>query len=669
MCGICGIAVFDKAKPLANTLKQMNYAIRHRGPDDEGFALVRKTDTPLFFSGLSSPQIIKDTIPNIESGLNVESMIGVAHRRFSIIDPTPDAHQPWFDKAGGNILSFNGEIYNYIELRHELENLGSGPFLTNSDTEVVARAYSVWGEACFEKFNGFWAIAIVDLKRRLLILSRDRIGKKPLYLFRPDSNTLLFSSEIRSIMKGAKGGPHSFKVDNDAMLLYLLYDRRNTIKGCMWQEIELLPPAVIRKISLDTGKYTDNCFWQLRNDRYSKSDISFQDAQDEFLKLFNTAVKVRLRADVPVCANLSGGLDSSSIVATAQRSLGLKKILETNTVRHYNAPKIDEGDFAKIVANYVGCKHQDNFISSDECWSHFDFLVEAFEEPVHSMVFITQWMGWTAMAKLGFKVLLNGSGNDEIMAGYPYLTDIEDYEALNRLDLKRYFSARPPWVFRQQLRLVKHFLNGQVFPGVSNPLRHIWGGVDRRKHHVNYEPDVFSRFFNHEFLNKTDDFHREFDSMFFSANQSISTRMANDVTCLRIPFWVNAMDKCMMEIPVEVRYPFLDYKLIDFLFKLPVDYLYSQGWTKYILRKSMDNMLPSSILWKKKKMGFVAPQEKWLKAQQNRVENLLSNNREKLGKFVQVDSILSNLLDVPEDMLWRIVNIAKWLEIFEPKCE
>ncbi len=176
MCGICGITFFGDSRQCAENLFKMNRSIKHRGPDGEGFALISPQWDVNLFSSSDSPDIIRETLPPVENAYSSSVLAGLAHRRFSIIDPTPAGHQPWYDEVGKTVLVFNGEIYNYIELRDELKRLGHGPFRSNSDTEVLSIAYRAWGLDCFSRFNGFWTIALIDIQKHSLVFSRDRFG-------------------------------------------------------------------------------------------------------------------------------------------------------------------------------------------------------------------------------------------------------------------------------------------------------------------------------------------------------------------------------------------------------------------------------------------------------------------------------------------------------------
>ncbi len=669
MCGICGITFFNNSRPCAEGLFNMNSSLKHRGPDGEGFALVLPEETVKLFSSSDSPDTIREALPSIEEAYGLSAKAGLGHRRFSIIEPTAAGHQPWYDENGKTILVFNGEIYNYVELREELNQLGFGPFRTNSDTEVLSVAYRAWGANCFQHFNGFWAIALYDLQKRQLLLCRDRFGKKPLYLYRHGSDVLYFSSEIRSIMSVVPGGRKSFTVDWESALLYLLYDRRNTLKGVMWKDIELLPDATLRCINIDSGQYKDVKYWSFPKQRKSERALPLKEAIEGFKDVFYEAVRLRLRADVPLAANLSGGMDSSSVVAVAQNILGADNKLETDLIRYRDAPELDEHEYANAAAQFVGSNHRENFISSGHSWSFFESMIEAVEEPVHHMGFFTQWLGWKAFTDQGIKVILHGACGDELLCGYPWLVEIDDLDSLNRLNFRRYYQTHPFFSIGEQKKVLRNIIGGRVFPRLTNPLRSLAGKIDYRVFCNEYTPQIFNNFFNHDFMKRANVINMTFNRRCVHADANLSNRIRADFEWLRIPYWCNTMDKSMMEIPVEVRMPFLDYRLVEFTSRLPISYIYRNGWTKYILREAMEGLLPPKVLWRTQKQGFLAPTRKWLDYHQSDVEDLLHRTKSTLSAFVNIDAVIRDYRTIPYKVLWRITNLAKWLEVFTPQID
>ena len=660
MCGIAGIINLTGNPIKIDRLVQMSANQGHRGPDDEGVVLINGSEKQFAYSGNHSSSVTKSKYPNIDSGKSAGSFIGVAHQRFSILDTTEAGHQPWINKENNTIMVFNGEIYNYIELRKELEELGHGPFVSKTDTEVVSFAYQAWGRDCFKKFNGFWAIAIIDMDRSLVTFSRDRFGKKPLYIYYSDEGEIYFSSNIKAILTAFEDEQKKFEVNEDSVFLYLAYDRRNTLTTSFWNDIRLLDAASTRVVNLKDRSESDYKFWVLPNKRRLKSEITFKQAVKNFRDLFDDAVKIRMRSDVPIAANLSGGMDSSAIVASAQKCLGTKDKLHTCVIRYNDAPALDESSFAKVVADFSGTNHEILTVTSEDVWKHMDHLIDAFEEPVHSLAFMTQWLGWKATREKGVKVILHGAGADEMLSGYTYLTDIADVQNLNNFEFLKFLSGSHARSFKKNLSVVKKLFQGFLFPNVTNPLRVMLGKSDRRLDNQYYDEQDFNKWFNHDFHKKSRTVQDKFNSVLLKFDKALEKRMHADITMLRIPYWVNAMDKSMMDIPVEVRMPFLDYRVVEFLFSLPIDYLYSKGWTKYILRSSMEDDIPDSIIWRKNKIGFTVPKEKWLNTHKSHIQDSIFKNREFLEKYINLQRLENSIHEFPANLLWRIVNLAMW---------
>jgi asparagine synthase (glutamine-hydrolysing) len=662
MCGIAGIINIVGNPIKIDRLVQMSAAQIVRGPDDEGFVLIDDSKKQYSYAGENSSDITKSKYPNINAGKSIDSVIGVAHQRFSILDVSEAGHQPWINNDNNTVLVFNGEIYNYIELRKELEELGFGPFTSKTDTEVVSFSYQAWGVDCFKKFNGFWAIAIIDLECSLAIFSRDRFGKKPLYVYSSNDGEVYFSSNIKAILTAFEDEQKKFEINEESIFLYLAYDRRNALTSSFWKDIKLLDPATTRVINLKDGNETEFKYWVLPNQRQSKSEIPFEQAMEKFRELFDDAVRIRMRSDVPIAVNLSGGMDSSAIVASAQKCLGTKEKLHTCVIRYNDAPELDESHYAQAVADFCGTNHEVLTVSSDDVWTCMDHLIDAFEEPVHSLAFMTQWLGWKATRDKGKKVILHGAAADEMLVGYSYLTDIADIQYLNKLEFSNFISGCRGKSLKKNLSIGKKILQGYVYPGLTNPIRKILGKTDRRFFNQYYNKGQFDKWLDIAFLEKSSLIHEKLNKKLLEADKSVEKRMYEDITMLRIPYWVNAMDKSMMDLPVEVRMPFLDYRVVEFLFSLPTDYLYDKGWTKYILRRSMETDLPDSITWRKNKMGFTVPKEKWLNTHKEHIQSTISKNRDFLESYVNLESIENSMHDVPSNLLWRIVNLAMWAE-------
>ena len=663
MCGIAGFINFGNSEVSWKVLKSMTQSIAHRGPDDVGYALWDHDYKIHFLSDDDSAEAVQNALPNINSyhSEKIRYRIGFAHRRFSIIETSTKGHQPFVHNETINVLTFNGEIFNYIELREELESAGFGPFHTDTDTEVILVAYAAWGESCFRKFNGFWSLVLFDRIRMKLVFSRDRFGKKPLYT-RWVGETLYFCSEIRGL--SVNGYFPSLKLNHNAAMLYLFFDRRNTIESCIWEEIELMPPGHIAILDIKTHDWISKEYWEYPNNRKTELELPLNEAIQGFKQRLKNAVSLRLRADVPLCANLSGGIDSSAIVCLAQSILGNQSQLHTNLIRYSDAPELDEDYFANKVSNFAGTNHQELIINSADFIEDFLEVANILEEPVHTPAFFTQFKAWKLLHDQGYRVVLHGSAADELLLGYQYSQDVVELNLINNLNFSSFKKVSDKNLnINKILRLTKRFGQGQLFPNISNQLRNIIGLPDRRKVIIEDISSLFLRYFHSDFVMETLEARRILNSLIIDSNKHPSLRIKSDFETLRIGFWNNVMDKSSMHVPIEIRMPFMDFELINYAMQVPVSYLYRDGWSKYILRKSVDDLVPSEVNWCKKKRGFTAPIRQFLNGQSSAILELLSNTRDETKGIINIDNVLKNYDTIPERMLWRIINLCACLKV------
>ncbi|HEY6333077.1 MAG TPA: asparagine synthase (glutamine-hydrolyzing) [Blastocatellia bacterium] len=579
MCGIIGYILNQPSSYSSpDLLQSMAREIAHRGPDDEGFTLIsRMTGRRAYFSGNSSPRDIRVSIPSIEhaaawSQTNRPDLY-LAHRRFAIISPTPEGHQPFFDGDNDVVVNFNGEIYNYIELRAELKAAGS-TFQTATDTEVLAGAYRVWGHGCFEKLNGMWAVAIYDFRKRLLLLSRDRTGERPLYWVR-NSKGIFFASEIKSLIQDDSVYPNR-GVNEKAVHNFLHQAVADFDTETFFDGIESVPAATIVTIDVE-NKIDSRRYWRVPSGPRAAGGRSEGDLVQELKDLLKDSVELRLRADVPVNVALSGGLDSSSIVAAGAEIR--QDQLDTYTVR-FDEPEWNEWPYAAAVAEMHRVR---NFVAEPQTnwtWDYMARFVISMEEPFHAPDLVSDHVVRRILASQGIKVSLSGIGGDELFAGYEY------YRGLYAGDLKR--SGH--WVAG-----LRELLSASEKSPISAAKQLTVGRLRALR-----TPPDFDGFAAEAIAPASRQLVRDLP-------QTIEARLQADVEWVLLPYWLRAGDKSSMAIPIEVRYPFLDHRLIEFAAALPLSYLIRDGWLKWILRKAMENVLPQSVVWRRKKMGFPAP--------------------------------------------------------------
>jgi asparagine synthase (glutamine-hydrolysing) len=530
MCGIAGIVVKDDNHLKISDLKKMTDTIAHRGPDSEGF------------------------------WISDEQNIGLGHRRLSIIDLSSDSDQPMHSSCGNYVIVFNGEIYNYLELKQELISQGE-LFSTNSDTEVLLKLYSLEKEKCLSKLDGMWAFAIWDKKEKTLFCARDRFGEKPFHYYQ-NEDTFYFASEMKALW--AAGVP---KLINDKMLS--LYKKNGAIHNpdqlneTFYKNIFRLEHSHWMKTNsngeLIIQKYYD-IDW--KNQSY---DGTFEEAQLKFEMLFSESLKRRLRSDVKVGTSLSGGLDSSVIVTNIAKKT---KELLTFSAR-FKGYKKDESIYIDEIINKTGVKGVSVYPNGDGMFDEFDKLCFHQEEPFGSASIYAQYKVQQLAKDNDVTVLIDGQGADEILGGYIF-----------------YYNSHI-----KRLNSLKKF--------TLENIKEQWRYIDFHGHLKGLKKNIYKYFFI--FLKQKNTKTEPLNKLLYD-----STMKGPLQDLLRYA------DRNSMAHNREIRLPFLSKDLVEFCFSLPDDYKLKMGWTKFIMRKTFDKNLPSNVCWRKEKVGFETPQESWL---------------------------------------------------------
>lgn len=627
MCGIAGC--MDLAgRPISRGLIQaMADAIRHRGPDDEGYVLIdARTGTSQVFAGRDSPRAVRSSMPLFDRHIeNAAANIGLAHRRFAIIDLSAAGRQPFFSGDRSCCLVYNGEIYNYLELREELERAGVR-LRTQSDTEVLIEAYRLWGTDCFPRFNGFWALALYDFRRRRLILSRDRLGKRPLYWTRRGER-IYFASEIKALLQVSEIARER-AVNREALWHWCVNGLRDLEQTTFFEGIYNLKPASWAEVGPD---FPGNArtFWTLPPRRLRESELGVDEAARRVRETLADAVRIRMRADVPIGFELSGGLDSSTVVALASRVSSHP--VTTYTVR-FREPGWNEEPYARTVARRFGTDYRVIDPPLDTFWQGIGAFTALQEEPYHSPNLQTSQVIWSYMRAEGTKVTLTGSSGDELFAGYSRYYWKAQFENLARGRFRHFARNARHWsedhaVLPQFAREVVHALGLRRAARAARRLL----GRDR-----DYLIDV------------------PFPSRRYEAG-TLTECLRADITNTLIPYWLMSGDKTLMGVPFEGRCPFLDYRVVEIAARLPITYLIRDGWHKWILRKAMEPHLPSEVVWRRAKMGFPFPYESFFRANRHIVALVLSEARNPW-----VDARKKEI--VARD--WRAVSFLLWYEYF-----
>jgi asparagine synthase (glutamine-hydrolysing) len=607
-----------------HTLLRMSRALAHRGPDDEGFALIAEGDHRVY-AGEHSQPAVRTTYPIFDGAtVNTDAFIGLAHRRFSIIDLSPGGHQPFVDRQRSCLTVFNGEIYNYLELRHALASCGV-QFYTQSDTEVVVEAYKRWGTDCFGHFNGFWSLALYDFARHHLLLSRDRFGKKPLYWTR-NGDTIYFASEIKALLQIPEVA-RSLSVDEESAALWLTYGRRDIARRTSFAGITSFPAAAWCIVN-ECFPTNHHHYWRLSRDRLPERDLSVEEAAGAVRDTLADAVRLRLRADVPLGVELSGGLDSSALAALAAATSSSKA---TAYVVRFSDPRYNEEPFAREVANACGIDLVVLDPPSSAVWPSLRAITYLEEEPYHSPNLHTNQAVWSLMrARDGVKVSLNGAAGDELFAGYWH------HYPLAQADLV--LNGR----LRAAMRNVRFYSEAGSNRWLGLPVLAAKSLALRRA------PGLRARLRRPSYVRRLPLVHDP------ALSGTLTQALYDEILHVQMPYWLSASDHSYMGIPVEVRAPFLDYRVVELAYSLPIPFLIRDGWHKWILRKALEPLLPRSVVWRPRKMGFPFPWQHFFKESAPVVDHLLATTHNPY--------ILTTDDRVRSD--WRALSFLIWHELF-----
>lgn len=584
MCGISGFVSQTPVNP--KFIEVVNNVAKYRGPDDEGYFLSNSVDD--FFEhyhGNDSNSYQKKTTKHIKSNTKLYNF-GFGHRRLSIIDTSISGFQP-FSKHD-LVVVFNGEIFNYLEIRKELISKGY-KFDSQSDTEVILSSYDHWGIDCFEKFNGMWSIAIFDIKNKKLVLSRDRFGIKPLYFYK-DGDLLLFSSEIKQILSyGIK------PIVNKNTLAQYIYSKVTMFNNeTMFDGINSVPPgtyAIIESeflsLDIDFIKY-----YSLKNSK-SSIDQSYGVKVNLLRDLFVNSVEIRLRSDVPLAVSLSGGLDSSLITSVSNQLLKKndhKKRLNVFSMVAKDS-KYDESYFSDKVASATDSIKHNVYPNAEDLEGELEKIIWHHEEPFQSFSVYAGWQIMREVSSRDVKVILGGQGADEVFLGYEvyYVYAIKYY--LKKLKLLNALTLSIHAIKKSKLTIMD-FVKNFVYYGVPFVK-------------IIYKKMTLTRYLNNSFKNSL-----RFPNELIKFNSMIDLEDIHSKSIyMGLQRLLNWEDRNSMAHSIEARLPFLDHRVVDFACELNLDELLRDGWLKSIIRSVSDEYLESEISYRKNKIGFDTPDE------------------------------------------------------------
>lgn len=671
MCGIAGIVnLKGSIDNLPGHIQTMTNTLRHRGPDGEGF-LIQNGDEIIAAFGNDTPKtIISSPYPHsptvfLKDIREQNCLFALGHRRLSVINVSAAGHQPMCDADKKAWLIFNGEIYNYIELRHELKQAGI-VFETDSDTEVVLKSYLHWGENCVLRFNGMWAFVIFDARRNCLFGSRDRVGVKPFYYYR-DENVFAFASEQKALVKlpfvrcGINHKAAAEFLTGD--IQYIEHGEENMFKNIF----EILPS---HNFIFDLKSFTLRK-WNYYSLKANTSFETFNKQQflryrDETEKRLVDSVKLRLRSDVPVGSCLSGGIDSSVIVCIMDHliskgeKVNLGERLNVFTLQ-FDDKTIDESSWAKHVVNKTNPEWNLVKPTAEELLKDIHELNYAQDIPVCSTGTYGQFRLMQRAKEKGIKVILDGQGGDELFGGYMTHSIVLWSELLRRGRITDMFSEMSA--------------NGNFLFNTKQMLKD-WA---KRKLAL-YVPHSFQILVYRSYIPQNEFLHKNVVNEYAHSGCMMEELAVNNASTLnegllkdfvnnRLKMYLKYEDRSSMWHSVEARTPFADdVNLSEYVFNIPGTYKIHKGINKYLLREAGFAYLPREIRMRRDKLGFVTPVDKWTLRLKKEFLDLLDDSA---GDFINVkkikkhrDKFFSINTHADAVRVFRIISFAVWKKIF-----
>jgi asparagine synthase (glutamine-hydrolysing) len=630
MCGLIGAYWQSPSFEAEDRLKRGLDVINHRGPDDQGLEII-----------------------NIANGLLL-----LAHRRLSIIDLSEGGHQPMQSPDGRYSIIFNGEIYNYRELRIELKNIGHR-FNTSSDTEVLLNAWIEWGKSCLEKLIGMFSFVVFDRTTQELTCVRDAFGIKPLYYYL-DEGSFCFASEVPALLELFDSRP---ALNMQASYDYLVFGNYDKDSSTFYKGIEQLKPGYLLSVNLlsDSLSPRFDRWWSPSVEQ--TSTLSFLDAADKLRDMFLSNVRLHLRSDVPVGIALSGGIDSSAI-ACAVRHMEHDIPIHTFSYVARESQKNEES-WADYINDFTGALSHKVDLSSFDLARDLDEMILAQGEPFRTTSIFAQFCVYKLAHENGVKVTLDGQGADELLAGYNGYSGARMHSLIEHRQFSRLLGFARNWGRWPG----RNYLSGWVDLGsrlIPDNARNIgWRLVG-----INPEPDWLDvgrlkdegvKTTNPGMENKEDEYQRRL------------TANLRYVIANRLPALLRHSDRNSMRWSVESRVPFLTVPMAEFLLSLPEEYLLSYtGETKSIFRAAMRGIVPDKVLDRRDKIGFRTPERHWLKMLEPKVFKWLeyANNLSFINYGCAVREV-KQVLDGEKPFsyhAWRLINYCRWAQLHHATC-
>lgn len=657
MCGISAIFASKESVDLSSIVK-MNHVIRHRGPDDEGAAFfLSEWDLPKIFGGDDTPQEVLDASlrycprEKLSIGKPFIGEAALGHRRLAILDLSCRGHQPFCNREGSLWLTYNGEIYNYLEIKRQLEGLGYH-FDTATDTEVLLTAYEEWGEACLERLNGMFAFVIYDRKRKAVFAARDRFGVKPLYYWRSPAGFVAFASEIKQFTQLSGWRARLNRQRAHDFLQWAIFDHT---EETLFEGVFQLRGGECLSYSIGSNALPVKHRWyHLQGKRFQGT---MEDASTQFFELLEDAVRLRIRADVDVGSCLSGGLDSSSIVCLSNRLLregncqGRQKAFSACS----DVARFNERNYIDLVVNHTEVEAHYTYPQAENLLEECRQIVWHQDEPFCSTSIYAQWQVFKMAGAQGLKVMLDGQGADEQLGGYHGFFGNRFYELFQSGQWRKLCrEMRASKAMHSGLRPLA-LLSGRILPHwLRDPVKKI--ALNRAGEYMWVDGQYLDVDVRHPLRrNPSNSFYdQSFQQLLFSS----------------VPMLLHYEDRDSMAHAVESRTPFLDYRLVEFNLGLPSEMKVSGGWTKHVMRAAMKGTLPEEIRMRVDKIGFATAEEEWMR---HRPLQFAAGLKEAVE--VSEGVIREDALHLFEQMVegriafdftpWRMISFGQWAKCFD----
>lgn len=658
MCGITGS--FESGRPISlSRLREATDMIDYRGPDDYGYLLLspddkiremRRSDS---FNGFS----------------DISFSGGLGFRRLSILDLSEKGHQPMRDASGKLAIVFNGEIYNYIEIRETLKGKGY-VFKSNSDTEVILNSYIEWGTDCVSRFEGMWSFCIVDGKEKILFCSVDRFGIKPFY-YHFGAKEFHFGSEVKQVLHLIGGRS---EINRKVLFDYLAAESYgNETEETFFTGIMKLLPG--HNIIVDTGKaefiLKRRKYWDLKVNRGVSELTDEKYIKEKIRELFFESVKMRLRSDVEVGTCLSGGIDSSSIVCAVNSVNNLSGRRQKLFTILSGEGKLNEYEYASEVSKCVNGEHITKTVSSSELKREIENLIWHNDEPLLKASMYGGYSAYKLASESGLKVILDGQGHDEFSGGYSTPPYPELLNALRRNGKKDFLKSQIEFLTEKE----KFSKYGIIFSGYRYSLRKIFHKTFERRFRMKLKKTAagwFDNDFIRENILKSQLYEKHDIEDEFLKKDDFKRKSYRLTRRINLPGILRQVDRNSMAFSVEARVPFLDHRLAEFLYSLPAEHIIRGNVTKYMFRESMRGIVPDRILRRTDKIGFYIDEYLLMRESKDFIKEKFEELDGTDGIFNR-NYLLDNTDRILEDRrnydskLWRSLNGIIWKSKFKVK--